>query len=108
LHWAALKGYVDAVELLVKHGADVNARNGDGDTPLHLAAGKGCSTSFSERGLPPPIFEEREGDYAGVVRLLLESGADPSIRNNEGKTALDIARQWVHEDIVAIIEEYTK
>jgi ankyrin repeat protein len=39
---------------------------------------------------------------------LLESGADPSIRNNEGKTALDIARQWVHEDIVAIMEEYTK
>jgi ankyrin repeat protein len=39
---------------------------------------------------------------------LLESGADPSIRNKEGKTALDIARQWVHEDIVAIIEEHSK
>ncbi|MCC6052318.1 MAG: hypothetical protein LM585_03680 [Fervidicoccaceae archaeon] len=39
---------------------------------------------------------------------MLESGADPSIRNNEGKTALDIARQWVHEDIVTAIEEYAR
>jgi hypothetical protein len=42
LHWAALKGYVDAVELLVKHGSDVHARNGNGYTPLHLVAARGA------------------------------------------------------------------
>jgi ankyrin repeat protein len=47
----------------------------------------------SRRDLSPPIFEGCKVDYTGVVRLLLESGADPSIRNDDGKTALDIACQ---------------
>ena len=37
LHLAALKGYPDMAEVLLDHGADVNAVDCDGDTPLHLS-----------------------------------------------------------------------
>ncbi len=40
LHWAAAGNHVDAVNLLIKLGLDVNQRNKDGETPLHKAAWK--------------------------------------------------------------------
>ena len=38
LHWAAQCGHLDICELLLHSGANVNAQNQTGDTPLHLAA----------------------------------------------------------------------
>ena len=37
LHLTAEKGYPDMAEVLLDHGADVNAANNHGDTPLHLS-----------------------------------------------------------------------
>lgn len=34
---AVTQAYVKMIELLVEHGANVNAQDNDGDTPLHLA-----------------------------------------------------------------------
>ncbi len=67
LHWAALKGHLDVVELLLKHGADPNVKDEDGSTPLHDAAWNG---------------------HADVVELLLKHGADPNTKNEYGKTPL--------------------
>jgi ankyrin repeat protein len=36
--------------------------------------------------------------------LLLEKGVDIYAKNNEGKTALDYAREESHEDIVILLE----
>lgn len=47
---------IDAVHMLLEHGADVNARNASDETPLHL-------------------FCENDDDY-DIVKLLLEHGAD--------------------------------
>jgi ankyrin repeat protein len=62
------------VNLLLDHGADVNGRRGDGMTALHAAAYRGLTD---------------------VIRLLLERGADPSIRATAGahaaQTPLDTA-----------------
>ena len=37
LHWAALEGHKEIVELLIAKGADVNVKDGDGETPLGKA-----------------------------------------------------------------------
>ena len=36
LHGGVLSGNLKIVEKLVKHGANVNAQDNDGDTPMHL------------------------------------------------------------------------
>lgn len=63
--WGSLSG----VELLLRGGADVNAVCEAGNTPLHHAI--------------------QMGEFA-VARLLLANGADPTIRNAEGKLARDL------------------
>ena len=41
LHWASMGGQFEVVEDLVRHGADVNAKNADGETPLFWAVNGG-------------------------------------------------------------------
>ncbi|KAK1976061.1 ankyrin repeat-containing domain protein, partial [Colletotrichum cereale] len=41
MHIAARLGHVGVVEALLRHGAPVDARDGRGETPLHLAVDKG-------------------------------------------------------------------
>ena len=56
LHIVAGRSHLEAVKLLLDHGADPNAQNEKGETPLHYAAGHG---------------------YVDVVKLLLERGRSP-------------------------------
>ena len=74
---------VDMVAFLLDWGADIEARNGGGETPLLTAAG----------GTRTP----------DVVRLLLARGADVSAKNTWGRTACDMAVPmggWVHTDVM--------
>ncbi len=84
LHGAALKGQSDLVELLVKRGAAVNAKDDKyGATPLHLAAYKGHRT---------------------VVQILLLAGADVHAKDKEGDTPLDNALSGGHRDVAELIK----
>jgi ankyrin repeat protein len=78
---------IKAVAALISHGADVNARKGDGETPLMWASRWG---------------------HAKVVEALLDAGADKELKATsggwKGKSALDIARSWNNGDVVAILE----
>jgi tankyrase len=70
LHRAAIGHNIDTATALLSSGANVNAANRWGNTPLHLAA-------VYERGKQP------------MVDLLLAHGADPTLRNSDGRTALE-------------------
>ena len=63
----------EEVRQLIQDGADVNAKNKDGWTPLMIAVGNN----------PNPE----------VLKALLEAGADAKTKNNKDKTALDYARE---------------
>jgi len=71
LHIFTSTGNSEMVEFLIKSGADVNARDMNGDTPLHEAASFG---------------------FADIVRLLLVHGAYVNAKNELGDTPLHCAR----------------
>ena len=74
LHYAASSkspASVDMVHLLLEHHAYIDAESPNRTTPLMMAAQYGL---------------------ADVVTLLLDQGADPSLRNDKGLTAIDFAR----------------
>jgi ankyrin repeat protein len=70
----------DAALALIRHGANVNAQNNDGLTPL-------INTAVAE-----------------VARVLIENGADLYLRDKEGKTALEQAKQYGMKEKAAAIE----
>ena len=83
LHGAARAGFVDIVEMLIEHGAEVDLmRRIKGETPMHLA----CSTGKTE-----------------VVETLLKFGADKTIKNSLGQTALDVAFLHGHDHMKSIL-----
>lgn len=76
---AAGNGNLEAVDLLVAAGAEVEEDNEDGFRPLIEAAAKG---------------------HLEVVRRLVELGADVDHVDGGGRTALTVAREGGHEDVV--------
>ena len=108
---AAIKGYLDLARALVAKDADVNKT---GWTPLHYAAsGTGDQQpamlalllehhayidAGSPNGSTPLMLAAQYGTRASAL-LLLEEGADPTIKNQLGLTAVDFALRAGRKDL---------
>ena len=71
LHRCAWRGFPEIAELLLKHGATVDCRNGMGATPL-------MNTAITNQ--------------PDVAKVLLAHGADTALKMNDGTTAGDISK----------------
>lgn len=92
LHYAVDRNNLAIVRILLKAGADIDARDPNGNTPLLRN-----------------IIRYDNKDHAGwvMVRLLLEEGATPNIRNNAGYTALTLKRKGrAKKPTIKLLEEY--
>jgi ankyrin repeat protein len=118
LHRAASRGHLQAVALLLDHGAKVDAVDGEGVTPLVLASYRGQTEVVKlllERGAAVNAREKRNGlsslSHAvgrgdkELVRVLLAHGADPLLKSADGRTALERAEANDASEIVALLKQ---
>jgi ankyrin repeat protein len=91
---AAKAGDLDAMKLLLAHGAKADLANSLGVTPLMAAAGLG-SNEIDTRGK-----YVTEKDAIAAIDLLVASGADVNALDNIGQSALYGAAYWGWNDVI--------
>jgi ankyrin repeat protein len=113
LRLAARFSGVAEVEVLLKAGADVNAKGTDGSTPLHEAAANNTSpvleallkggakvNAKNALGMTPLHLAAWFNPSLAVLEVLLNARADPRAIDNSGKTPRDMAKNPVYRDIL--------
>jgi len=108
-------GHHDAALKRIASGADVNAAQGDGTTPLHWAVYKidaDLARALLERGAKPdvinnygssPLAEAVKVANARLVEMLLDAGSNVEVPNHEGQTALMLAARAGSLDVAALL-----
>lgn len=106
LHSASWRGSLKCVKVLINAGADVNAKDWYDLTPLHCACTESslaCAKVLVEANanVNAPSNSGRTSlhyacktshrDGADIVQLLLEAGADATIKDNGGQLPIDLA-----------------
>jgi ankyrin repeat protein len=120
---AALYGYPEMVDLLLRLGADPNLQDNNGNTAVVMAAWSGyaeivrtlttagASTAVQaegtvplpmDRGMTPLMAASITGDR-DIVRQLLESGVKVNLRDRDGQTALMNAVRYGHGEIANML-----
>ena len=89
LHYAARAQKSDHIEWMLEHGININVVDNNGWSSLHWAV---ASTD----------------DSAAVVTLLLERGSDKSIRDRQGRTAIDVAKIFKNTEDIAMLANHAQ
>lgn len=102
IYWYAVFKKVDAIELLLDHGANPN----DGNTLVYDSdCDEHTSGKCTWQGYTVLTYAAKNG-YYHVVKLLLKHGADPALPRQDGKSAIEIARKNKHLETAKLIKEY--
>ena len=138
LHMAAWKGHREVAQMLLEHDKNkkelehdkskkdlehnedekkfINARNQNGQTPLHVATQHNQSNivelllkfdadanAEDNDGMTPLFYTSQSARSSAVVRLLLAGGARVDVRNKNGQTPLHVASQHVNHSNVTLL-----
>jgi ankyrin repeat protein len=107
--------------LLDTYHVDVNVRNNNEGTPLHVAASqaqveaakillahKALVDARAKDGSTPLHFAsfKRLAGHFAVAKILLENGADVNAKTNSGATPLDMAKAMGNTQTIALLRQY--
>ncbi|KAL8921174.1 MAG: hypothetical protein Q9172_004170 [Xanthocarpia lactea] len=118
LHEAAGRGHTDVVEILLKHGADLDATDNYGNKAFYRAVEeghanvikllleRGSQVSESPEGCHTPLSASVSHAHEDVVRLLLENGADAERNTDWGKSALEEAMENGNHEIAELLRKH--
>ena len=123
LMYAALHGDLKTVKVLVDKGAAVNR---EGWSPLHYAASSGhvevmkfllenhAYIDAASPGNVTPLMMTARHNQTSASRLLVEEGADPSLKSDQGYTAADywkrtkdpVEEAWIRKKAEEFVKKY--
>jgi len=119
LSLATRLGCHDLMKQLLPHGADVEARDGTGETALINAASRGLTeaveillnaganiearTKIEEK---TALLLAADEGHVNIVRVLIAWRSNVNARDNDGKTALIVAAARGHADIVQLLLQH--
>eukprot|EP00903_Cladosiphon_okamuranus_P007179 g6971.t1 len=97
VHWAALRGRLEALSLLLERGGNLESRTGTDGTPLawgcmggnapvvRYLLERGANISAITKGKATALHHATHSGYPEVVSLLLAKGANPKAQDNRGE-----------------------
>ncbi len=94
LHCAAKAGFLKVIDVLMENGANIDATDNNGETPLYEAIRS--------------TIKNREKQRAALEALLIK-GANPNAKNRRGLTPLQVAQQMRRadaEEVVKLLKKY--
>jgi len=119
LHLAAAFGGSPATALLLAHGAHVHrfSRNPMRNQPLHACIAlsrdletvrtlieQGADVNMAQAGGYTPLHQAAAAGLVEVTKILLEAGAKPGMRCDQGKTPAEYARERSHSGVLQQLE----
>jgi len=117
---AALRGHLALVERLIERKAHVNK---PGWTPLHYAASHSGPNApamvrlllehhaFIDASSPngtTPLMMATQYGHPTVVKILLEEGADTTMRNEQGQGVLDFAQRGGRKEVIDLVAAFVR
>ena len=87
LFWAIMRGHTGLVPLLLDHGADIEDRWAEGESPLMMAT---------------------QGGQRDTVQLLLDRGADPDYATHKGPGLVRSAELGGDPELIALLKRVTR
>ena len=112
LHFATERGHQECVRLLVAGGAEPDAPDAEGTTPLLMVAWRGkvelavmlvelgANVSGTGRNLARPLHWAVRRGHMGLLEYLVDVGADPSAKDASGRKP----RDWATPPMLAYLD----
>lgn len=121
LHHAAYTGSLAKIKALFQAGADLNATDAAGWTPLHdavIAGHEEIAHMLLKMGARvniqdieeryTPLHEAARMGNAHIAKLLLDAGAEQTLQDAWGNTPLAIAQHYQHLAVQDLLEKSKK